>query len=317
MAKTAYTDVKFKKTDENYGWTKLFGFFTSNSHVLDIGCSSGNFGKELIRQKKCTVVGVDINQDDLKIARSNLTEAAWKNIEMDDFSDLGTFDYVLMADVIEHLVDPVSALKKAKQLLKPGGKLVFSVPNMANIANRIELLGGRFEYTKFGLLDETHIHYYDRVELEKVMARAGFEIRKYNNTIRDVHPDIIKARLNKIGLATEGKFMEMAKEIDSITFHFIGIAEPADKNVTHSKVESKIPHDFLSQQFDEMHQAYDSLRSEMETRLKIQNREKKELAKEVRRLDDELRTVHSSKSWRYISILRGAKSKITRVFYRK
>ena len=51
MTKSTYVDVMFKQADENYGWTKLFELFTPGSKVLDIGCSSGNFGKALIEEK--------------------------------------------------------------------------------------------------------------------------------------------------------------------------------------------------------------------------------------------------------------------------
>ncbi len=318
MTKSTYAEVMFKQADENYGWTKLFELFETESKVLDIGCSSGNFGKVLIDQKQCTVVGIDVNEDDLKLAAKKLSKVLKKDIERDSLSGLGTFDYILMADVIEHLVDPVSALKKIKKLLKPHGKLIFSVPNMANIANRIELLGGRFEYTKFGLLDETHVHYYDRSEFEKVMSRAGFTVKKYNNTIRDLPKPVITAQLKKIGLTPSERFMKMAAHIDSITFQFIGVAEPA--TAKHANIQSKTPYDFFSRQFDEVHQAHqaqsDHVR-QLKGELENQARAKDRLEHEKKVAKERLLAIENSKGWRLLSKFYTTKKALRQAFHRK
>lgn len=322
MTKSTYASVKFKQADENYGWTKLFELFTLGAKVLDIGCSSGNFGKVLIEQKQCSVVGIDINEADLKVAERSLTKVVSKNIEKDELGDLGKFDYVLMADVIEHLLDPVSALKKIKKLLVPGGKLVFSVPNMANIANRIELLGGRFEYTKSGLLDETHVHYYDRVEFEKVMTHAGFEIVKYNNTIRDVPLPALTSQLKKIGLEANEKFIKLASDIDAVTFQFIGLAEPARKELSSQriKLKSKTPYDFMSREFDKLHEASSNQALQAE-RLKIalqEQKQAKERAEQERiRAQKRLETIENSKGWRLLTKFYTAKKTLSGVFRRK
>lgn len=322
MSKSTYADVKFKQADENYGWTKLFELFTSGEKVLDIGCSSGNFGEILIKKKKCTVVGIDVNEDDLKIAAKKLTKVFKRNVEREDLSDLGTFDIVLMADVIEHLLDPVLTLKKIKNLLVPGGKLVFSVPNMANIANRIELLGGRFEYTKFGLLDETHLHYYDRVEFEKAMGRAGFTVKKYNNTIRDLPVPVITDQLNKLGLTPSQKFIKMAQTIDSVTFQFIGMAEPVSGkgNVKSASVESKIPYDFFSRQFDEVHKSHHEQASQvnvLRVKLEEQKQARDRIEQEMRSAQERLTVIENSKGWRLLTRIYTAKKAFNEVFRRK
>ena len=322
MTKSTYVDVMFKQADENYGWTKLFELFTPGSKVLDIGCSSGNFGKVLIEQKQCTVVGVDVNEDDLKIAAKKLTRVFKKDVEHDDLSDLGTFDFVLMADVIEHLLDPVTALKKIKMLLVPGGELVFSVPNMANIANRIELLGGRFKYTKFGLLDETHAHYYDRVEFEKVMNRAGFTVKKYNNTIRDLPATVVTAQLKKLGLSASKKFIKMTQDIDAITFQFIGVAKPvlAAQKLKTAGVESKTPYDFFSRQFDEVHRAHHEQANQamaLKSELLAQKEITKKVEQEKHNVQKRLSAIENSRGWRLLTKFYAAKKTLSGAFRRK
>ncbi|MBI2591894.1 methyltransferase domain-containing protein [Candidatus Saccharibacteria bacterium] len=326
MTRSVYADNTLIEGQENDAWTKLFDFFTPNSAVLDAGCSSGNFGKALIEQKHCTVVGVDINEGDLEYAKQNLTKAFKRNIEQDDLSDLGKFDFVLMADVIEHLLTPVGALRKIKKLLLPDGKLVFSVPNMANIANRIELLGGRYKYTKYGLLDETHVHYYDRLEFEKVMAKAGFAVKKYDNTIRDLPATAITTELTKLGLTPSEKFLKMAKDIDAVTFQFIGVAEPVAKKTRTKKIdiESKTPYDFFSRQFDEVHRArkeqvsqIKSLKAELKEQKRVHSASQQELEQKTKRLQQRLEAIENSKGWHLLTRFYRLKQALSRAFRRK
>lgn len=247
---SVYSDNKLHHKDDNDAWTKLYDLVPTGVKVLDVGCSSGNFGAELIDKKKCTVVGIDIDKDDVELAKKRLTEVHLLNIENDDLPGIGKFDVIVMADVIEHLINPARALNKLGKHLSPGGKLIFSVPNMANFANRIELLRGRFEYTEYGLLDETHLHYYDRIQLETVLSAGGFEVEEYNNTIRDVPKKILNKELSSIGLSvSDDAFWKLAGHIDSISFQFIGVAKPSS-NVQHTKVISKTPYDFVSRQID-------------------------------------------------------------------
>ena len=77
----------------------------------------------------------------------------------------GSFDVVLCGDVIEHLRDPVAALARLRPLLRPGGRLVLSTPNVANWAIRLSLLAGRWRYTDRGILDRSHTHLFTRATL--------------------------------------------------------------------------------------------------------------------------------------------------------
>jgi 2-polyprenyl-3-methyl-5-hydroxy-6-metoxy-1,4-benzoquinol methylase len=307
MALSVYAKNVLHETQSNDGWTKLYNLVPEGATILDLGCSTGNFGAELMKNKKCTVVGVDINEDDLKVASKHLKATYKRNIERDEISDLGMFDAVVMADVIEHLIDPVSALKKIKKQLKPGGLLIFSVPNMANFATRLELLAGRFTYTEYGLLDETHLHYYDRVELEKVFARAGLQVTKYNNSIRDVPPKAAKDLLKSVGLTPNDAFWKLAGNIDSITFQFIGTAKVG--TAKHVDVSTKTPHDFISDMIDGINQQgrdrEAAIREDFQARLK-------ELERSKREIQERLHLIENSKGWRAVSKLYKAKQKLKR-----
>lgn len=298
--KSVYADNVLKKDNPNDAWAKLFDLVPQGSSILDIGCSSGNFGAELIANKSCKVTGIDINDVDVGLAKKQLTKAIVRNIEQEEISDLGTFDVVIMADVIEHLIDPVPVLVKVRKALKPGGVFVFSVPNMANMATRIELLKGRFEYTKFGLLDQTHLHYYDKVELEKVLSAAGFKVENYNNTIRDIPKVVVESELKSIGLTSSPKFIEHVKHPDAIAFQFIGKATPSSAGA-HAKLTSKTPHDFMSQFIDDLNARHEEDTKQLRKELKSTRDQLQKASQREKQIKAELDSIYRSKGWKLLS----------------
>lgn len=296
MSKSVYADNHLDIKKQNDAWTNLYNFVPTKSHVLDVGCSSGNFGRELIDKKQCTVVGIDICKDDIVLAREYLTEVYERNVEKDELSDLGQFDVIIMADVIEHLIDPVGALKKIASQLKPNGRLVFSVPNMANIAVRLELLAGRFEYRKYGLLDETHLHYYDRVQLEMVLSNSGLSVITYSNTLRDIPTDMLEGYLHNMGLKASDRFRELATNLDATTFQFVGVAIKSKK--PHTAIHTEVVRDFVSGEFDKL--------------IKDANENKKrylELESSRDRAVEQLQSILNSRGWKILNAMHMLKNK--------
>jgi 2-polyprenyl-3-methyl-5-hydroxy-6-metoxy-1,4-benzoquinol methylase len=94
-----------------------------------------------------------------------------------------SLDVVLCADVIEHLRDPSGFLRRVHPLLRPGGRLVVSTPNIANWTMRIGLLFGRFRYTDRGILDRTHTHLFTRKTLLECVTNAGYSIDTLDITV--------------------------------------------------------------------------------------------------------------------------------------
>ena len=99
-----------------------------------------------------------------------------------------TFDVVVCADVLEHLDDPAAVLARVRRWLSPRGVLFVSLPNVANVAIRLALLAGRFEYAEAGILDRTHLRFFTRRSARRLVENAGFRIRR-------LHPTPIPAEL--------------------------------------------------------------------------------------------------------------------------
>ena len=198
------------------------------SEVLDIGCSAGNFGEALQRERNAKVDGVDITEADVKLASKRLRKAWVMNIE-DDPLPQQKYDVVVFADVLEHMRDPVAVLKKVKGMLRPGGIVIFSIPNMAHISVRLDLMKGSFNYTETGLLDYTHLHFYEETEVRRIFDESAYEIQEFDCTTFDYPEKLIKEKLSHLGLKPSLRFLKLASSKQATIFEYVGYAKPLSK----------------------------------------------------------------------------------------
>jgi SAM-dependent methyltransferase len=148
--------------------------------VLDVGCAGGYVARALAA-KGCTVVGVDANDD--AAARAACARFHVADLDGSDWApEERDFDYVLFADVLEHLRD-TSILSRAKQWLKPGGQIVASTGNVALWFMRLSLMGGRFRYAPRGILDETHVKLYTRDTFRELVESAGYNVEQEDYSV--------------------------------------------------------------------------------------------------------------------------------------
>ena len=91
---------------------------------------------------------------------------------------LESFDVVVFADVLEHLVEPGKALKHYARYAAPDAKILISIPNVANWLNRLELLLGRWEYRDVGILDKTHLRFFTYGTARRLIENAGLRIER-------------------------------------------------------------------------------------------------------------------------------------------
>lgn len=142
--------------------------------LLDVGCARGHLAKEFIKQG-WVVTGVEYNQEDAELARKEGINVIVGSAEA-AFSEISElFDVIVFADVLEHLVDPLAILQLAKQRLTPDGRIVISIPNIAHLTIRIQLLLGSFNYADRGILDRTHLHFYTKKSLREMITAAGLQ----------------------------------------------------------------------------------------------------------------------------------------------
>lgn len=151
--------------------------------VLEIGASAGYMTKAFL-ENNCIVDVVETDVEAVSKIPQKVRKIFHKSIEDSEIYDqLGDYEFIILADVLEHLVDPEVVLKR---LLKVASstKLLISLPNIAGWAMRKQLFfSGDFEYQNSGLLDKTHLHFYSVNSLPKMLLTTGWKIDRMIGTI--------------------------------------------------------------------------------------------------------------------------------------
>jgi 2-polyprenyl-3-methyl-5-hydroxy-6-metoxy-1,4-benzoquinol methylase len=170
---------------EKYGWKEI----PSSSHdvlrrriralppgrrLLDLGAAGGHLGRA-VRDRCDYLAGVEADPGVAPAAREGYDD--WRSADALDAGPWpGRFDVVVCADVLEHLPSPETLLAKIAGWLAPGGILLCSLPNVANVSVRAALLFGRFRYADRGILDRTHLRFFTRESGRALLRDAGFRV---------------------------------------------------------------------------------------------------------------------------------------------
>jgi 2-polyprenyl-3-methyl-5-hydroxy-6-metoxy-1,4-benzoquinol methylase len=157
------------------------------ARILDVGCGAGALSAGLRAAGAGYLAGVELEPRAATSARNVVDTLVEGNI-LDcplPFSP-GEFDYLVFADVLEHLPDPDRALERCLPYLAPNGRVVVSVPNMRFYLVLLRLIVGRWSYTDSGVRDRTHLRIFTRHSLQRMLLRHGLRIERLNRNFRVV-----------------------------------------------------------------------------------------------------------------------------------
>jgi 2-polyprenyl-3-methyl-5-hydroxy-6-metoxy-1,4-benzoquinol methylase len=159
----------------------------SDRRVLELGPATG-YMSQVFRERGCSVVGIEVDPDMAAQAAlycENVIVGDLDSLDLDAALGSDRFEVIVAADVLEHLKDPLSALRRLRQFLVPGGFFVISLPNVAHASVRLALLGGRFPYQRLGLLDETHLRFFTRESVDAMLEGAELAVAQiYHQHLR-------------------------------------------------------------------------------------------------------------------------------------
>jgi 2-polyprenyl-3-methyl-5-hydroxy-6-metoxy-1,4-benzoquinol methylase len=141
-----------------------------------VGSASGYFGERLAG-KGYYIVGVEQDEAAASVASAFYDEFIVADVEA-GLRLSRKFDVIVLADILEHLRQPLKVLVQLRDLLSSTGRFVISVPNVANIYVRLSLLLGRFEYADRGILDETHLRFFTMNSACALMQKAALRVRQ-------------------------------------------------------------------------------------------------------------------------------------------
>jgi SAM-dependent methyltransferase len=150
---------------------------------------------------------------------------------------VGSFEVVVFGDVLEHLRDPLSVLRGARGLLRPGGYVVISTPNIAHGDVRLALLSGRFNYSKVGILDDTHLRFFTRDSLVSFLNDAGFVPADLRRSFAELFTTEIGVQENDVDPQLVAALRD---DIEARTYQFVLAAVPSDATSMQSEQALRI-----------------------------------------------------------------------------
>ena len=171
--------------DRNSPWTKIIELTGSSKRVLEVGCAVGYLSEFLTVHRGCRVTGIEINPDAARAALAHCETVIVSDVENGALERAsGPFDVVIFADVLEHLRDPWTTLRRSRHLLTDRGYVLISVPNVVHWETRCAFLAGRFNYTLNGTLDNTHLRFFTHRTAVELIRNAGFDIEVFDVVFR-------------------------------------------------------------------------------------------------------------------------------------
>jgi len=193
-----------------------------NKTILDIGCGTGLLGS-ILKRKGNYVMGINNSKQEIKIALNKIDECKYYDvITGKKFPFNKRVDIMIFADILEHTPNPKEVILKLEKFLKKDGKIILSIPNICCYNLRIRHLFGYYDYDDFGTLDRTHLRFFTKKEIKRLLDECGFKIiyltttpyfirplfkvyrslclkfkknQHKKSTVHDINQDILKSKL--------------------------------------------------------------------------------------------------------------------------
>ena len=197
------------------------------ARVLDLGTGSGALGKFLTYFKGCTVDGVNYNAVEASLAEPYYRRVLVADLEACDLTALFAgeqYDYVVCADVLEHIRTPERVARAIHHLLAKSGRLLLSVPNTGYAGLIAELIAGEFRYREEGLLDATHVRHFTRQTLLRFLGENGWAVQAVEPVTRDLTRSEFRVAFDAMPPAVARYLLAQP---DAATYQFVMEARPA------------------------------------------------------------------------------------------
>ncbi len=315
--------IKVNLQEKNDSHAIIANMVEENSICLDVGCAVGYIGEVLHQEKKCKVYGIEIDQEALQIARQkNCYE------EIYDFSITDTnsssyqsfmknskkYDYILFADILEHLIDPGKVLYEFSKKLKPNGKILISIPNIAHIDIVKNLIDRTFNYNITGLLDNTHLRFFTKNSFIEMINNIN-EAYKLGLEILDIK----KTTMIPSYISSYPNLYEILNNDQELcVFQYIYEIEKKD-SIVKNKISKKTHYcDLLEHQLSERNSFFEKINEQWKDSIEMQNQieelKKREMdyQDKISQLELEIQKILNSKSWKITEPIRRIKHKVSK-----
>ncbi len=148
-------------------------------NILEIGCGSGATLQWIKSQFSVNWIGgVELNEEAAAQAEECLDFFKQGNIEDIELPlENNTIELILCLDVLEHLIDPWTVVNRLSKLLKSGGVMIISLPNIMHHSSFLPLLlNDRWDYEVSGILDRTHLRFFTKKTSIELCNQNGLKV---------------------------------------------------------------------------------------------------------------------------------------------
>lgn len=176
----SYRDYYCDRLYENQGFPALVEMVLPEHHrVLDIGCGNGA-NLLLLSQQGHKGIGLTLSETEARIVRERGLDCTVWDIMTEELPfPERSFDAVLFSHVLEHLPWPEEVLRRYLKLVRTGGGVYIALPNILNLIQRWQFLCGRFRYTETGVMDCTHLRFFDFATARNLAECCGLKVTSH------------------------------------------------------------------------------------------------------------------------------------------
>ncbi len=209
-----------ERIEESDFWSKakakLILGLVEGSKVLDVGCGSGRLSKKLL-DSGFSVVAIDTDWKAVEIAKKKGITAFVTDIN--EWATDEKFDCIVLGDVLEHIEDDKSALRKIRGMLKPNGCIVVNVPSYQFLFSKHDVALG-------------HKRRYSDKELKTKLETSGFRIEYFRHWNLLAFPVTVYIKVSKKDYPHEqvsnitvlSRLLEKMLLLESKVNYFVGIS---------------------------------------------------------------------------------------------
>ena len=263
--------------------------------VLELGTGPGTVTR-ILHSKGCKVTGVEMDPETLamcapfceRMLQANLEDPAWHASLAGE-----KFDVVMCADVLEHLRDPRPLLTLLPQFLNETGCVLMSLPNASHLSVVASLMAGRFPYQAKGLLDNTHLRFFGRDDIDALLRECGLVWQRWETVLVEPGQAELSHYWNQLEAADQ-EFLR-AKCADGMVYQHVVRSYPSHAAGQLLKLEK----DLEDQQsgYAQMLLEMESMRKDHAQEALVWDQEKKALQQQVAQLQAQLENSQASLGW--------------------
>lgn len=216
---------------------KIIRHIASGSKVLELGPATGYLTRFLKEKKGCSVDCVEVSEKMAKEAEKFSNQMIVGNLDtlvLEEKFPEKSYDYIILADVLEHLKKERKTLKSCRNLLRKNGYCILSIPNIAHASVIGELLQGRFEYTDEGLLDRSHSRFYTCSSIQRLLKECGFIVKSIEPIVRLPEDTEIGDSLRRFPVGVQRAILSTP---ESLAYQFVIVCCPVEEKTIVLPIE--------------------------------------------------------------------------------